>query len=158
MRPKLGAVDGWLSWLSSLVLFLMMVLTSVDVFMRYVMARPVPGAFEVGEILMALLIFAALPLVSLRDEHVTVEFAGKVIPPAVLPYVDLLVHLFIGLLIAAAGWLLWERAPRIRQYGDVTTVLRIPIWPLLYVMGTLLMATAAVHVAKALRAVRASDK
>ena len=149
------AVDYWLSWLSSLVLFVMMALTSVDVFMRYVVSRPVPGAFEVGEILMALLIFTALPLVSLRDEHVTVDFAGKLIPAAVLPYIDALVHVFIGLLIAASGWLLWERAPRIRQYGDVTTVLRIPIWPFLYVMGALLMATAAVHLAKALDAVRA---
>jgi TRAP-type transport system small permease protein len=126
-----------------------MLLTSVDVFMRYVVERPLPGAFEVGEILMAVLIFTALPLVSIRDEHVTVDFAGRLIPAWLLPWMDALVHLFIAAILAAAGWLLWQRAPRAAAYGDVTTVLRIPIWPLFYGMGALLGVTALVHVAKA---------
>lgn len=148
-------LDGTLSWLASAVLFVMMALTSADVFMRYVVARPVPGAFELGEILMALLIFSALPLVSLRDEHVTVDFAGKLIPGRALRWVDAGVQLFIAALMACAGWLLWERAPRVAQYGDVTTVLRVPIWPLLYVMGALMLITAGVHVVKALARLRA---
>lgn len=155
MRPKLSSrLDDALSWGSSLVLLVMMALTSADVFMRYVVARPIPGAFELSEILMALLIFSALPLVSLRDEHVTVDFAGNLIPAAVLPYLTMLVHLLLAALIAAASGLLWQRAPRVQAYGDVTTVLRIPIWPLVYLMSVLLMVTAAVHVGKAVRALK----
>jgi TRAP-type C4-dicarboxylate transport system permease small subunit len=155
MQSKMQVVEETLSWLSSAVLFGMMALTSADVFMRYVVARPIPGAFEVGEILMAVLIFTALPLVSFRDEHVTVDFAGKLIPLHILPWMDALVHLFMAGLMLAAGWLLWERAPRVAQYGDVTTVLRIPIWPILYAMGALLGVTALVHIVKAFLRVRA---
>lgn len=151
MGEKSGILEEALSWLSASVIFVMMALTSVDVFMRYVVSRPVPGAFEVSEILMALLVFSALPLVSLRNEHVTVEFAEKLIPPRLAPYVDALVQLFIAALMFSAGWLLWQRAPRVQQYGDATTALEIPIWPLLYVMGTLLIVTGAVHVYKAIR-------
>jgi TRAP-type C4-dicarboxylate transport system permease small subunit len=152
MRPNLRRFDEALSWLSSAVLFAMMLLTSVDVFMRYVVSRPVPGAFEVSELFMALLIFTALPLVSLRDEHITVEFAGKLIPARVLPYVDAVVHLCIAFLLAAAGWLVWLRALRMQQYGDATTILSIPVWPLVYGMAALLVVTGAVHVAKAVEA------
>jgi TRAP-type transport system small permease protein len=154
MQSRMQMFEEMLSWLSCVVLFGMMILTSVDVFMRYVVARPIPGAFEVGEILMAVLIFTALPLVSLRDEHVTVDFAGRLIPARALPWIDAIVHLFIAGLILSAGWLLWRRAPRVAEYGDVTTVLRIPIWPLLYAMGALLALTALVHVLKAIGRIR----
>ena len=142
-------LDDALSWISSTVLFAVMLLTSIDVFMRYVVGKPIPGAFEVGEILMAVLIFSALPLVSRRDEHVCVEFANMLVPHRLLPLLDVLVHVACALLMLAAGWLMWLRAPRVAQYGDVTTVLNLKIWPILYFMASLLFLTALVHVAKA---------
>ena len=150
----MAVFDDALSWLSSAVLFAMMMLTAVDVFMRYVVSRPVPGAFEISELLMGLLIFSALPLVSLRDEHITVEFAGKMIPARLLPYIDAIVHVCIASLLAAAGRLVWLRGMRMQQYGDATTMLAIPVWPLVYAMAGLLAVTAAVHLAKAIHSVR----
>ncbi len=63
-----------------LVLFAMMVLTCVDVVGRYFLSRPIFGAFEITEMLLAALIFAGLPLVTLRNEHVTVDVLDPITP------------------------------------------------------------------------------
>ncbi|MBT3768727.1 MAG: TRAP transporter small permease, partial [Acidiferrobacteraceae bacterium] len=59
--------------LAALVLFLMMLLTFVDVIGRYLLNAPVTGSFEIIELMVAALVFCALPLVTAREEHVTVD-------------------------------------------------------------------------------------
>ena len=51
---------------AALVLFCLMVLTCIDVVGRYFFSMPVTGGFEMTEILLASLIFAGLPLVTLE--------------------------------------------------------------------------------------------
>ena len=51
-------------------LFAIMALTFFDVIGRKIVSQSIPGAFEITELLMVAVIFAALPLVSERGEHV----------------------------------------------------------------------------------------
>ena len=55
------------------VLFVMMMLTAVDVVGRYVLNRPVAGGFEITEMMLAALIYCGLPLVSQRREHIVID-------------------------------------------------------------------------------------
>ena len=66
---KANSADRVVHWATRLLglgaavlLFAMMVLTFVDVWGRYFFNSPVPGGFEVTELMMAALIFAGLPL------------------------------------------------------------------------------------------------
>ena len=58
----------------------MMPLTCVDVIGRYFFVAPIFGAFELTEMMLAALIFAGLPLVTLRNEHVTVDVLDPITP------------------------------------------------------------------------------
>ena len=73
LAPPLGV-------LAALVLFCLMALTCADVIGRYFFGTPVYGAFEMTEMLLAALIFAGLPLVTLRNDHVTVDLLDPVVP------------------------------------------------------------------------------
>ena len=64
---------------ASLILLAMMLLTFVDVVARYVVNRPVRGAFEVTELMLLVLIFAGLPLVSFTDEHALMDFIDRLL-------------------------------------------------------------------------------
>ena len=66
---------------ASLILLAMMLLTFVDVVARYVVNRPVRGAFEVTELMLLVLIFAGLPLVSFTDEHALMDFIDRLLGP-----------------------------------------------------------------------------
>ena len=65
-----------------MLLFGLMVLTTVDVIGRYIFNWPLRGAFEITELLLLTLIFAGLPLVSRADEHVTLDFIDTAARPS----------------------------------------------------------------------------
>ena len=71
--PLLGYVAG-------ILLFCLMTLTCVDVIGRYFFNTPVTGGFELTEMMLAALIFFGLPLVTIRNEHVTVDLLDPVTP------------------------------------------------------------------------------
>lgn len=149
---RLGAVlDAGLSWIAGVILFVMMILTSVDVFTRYVLNSPIRGAFEISEILMAVLIFAGLPLVSRKDEHVTIEFGQGLIPRFLRPFMNAMVHLACSAMMFGAAWLMWLKAQRVGQYGDNTATLKIELAPFVYLMCMLILITALIHLVKAFR-------
>ena len=50
------------------------VITVVDVGGRYLFNKPLLGAIEMSEVLMAFLSFGALALAELRNSHITVDF------------------------------------------------------------------------------------
>ena len=54
---------------AALALVGMVLLTCVDVIGRYVLNRPLTGAFELSEMTMGALVFASLPLVTLRRQR-----------------------------------------------------------------------------------------
>jgi TRAP-type C4-dicarboxylate transport system permease small subunit len=76
------ALERALSWLSALPVALIVTLTFADVLGRYLLSSPVRGSMEIIEFAMALVVFTALPLVTLQRGHVSVSlidnlFTGK---------------------------------------------------------------------------------
>jgi TRAP-type C4-dicarboxylate transport system permease small subunit len=59
-------------WFGAILLAVMMVLTCADVFMRYVLLRPILGSNEMTEFLLGGVVFAGLALVTGRREHIVV--------------------------------------------------------------------------------------
>ena len=60
-------IDAVLGMAASAILFVLMLVTFVDVVSRYLFNWPLRGAFEVTELMLLVLIFAGLPLVSHAD-------------------------------------------------------------------------------------------
>jgi TRAP-type C4-dicarboxylate transport system permease small subunit len=133
---------------AGLVLFSMMALTFVDVICRYLFNRSVPGSFEITEIMMAVLIFAGLPLVSRRDEHVSVDLIDHWLGPRVRAVQRKVIELANGLLLLGLAYLMWRKAEQIAGYGDTTTVLLIRLAPYVYVISVFLVITALIHLVR----------
>lgn len=127
-----------LSVLVAVMLLLMMILAIGDVVGRYLFNSPLKGASEVIELMLGTVVFSALPLVTLRQEHVTIDlltgaFRGKA---------EVSQRALIELLAAACYFVLaynmWFHAEFMRQSNDITHVLRIPIFPVPYAMSMVL--------------------
>ena len=102
-----------LRYLIAAVAFSMMGLIFVDVFMRYLFSAPLPGAFEVTQFLLAILVFLSLPIVVWADENISVAlftgfFRGRV------------AHVLrAGVLIVNIAGLCLLGALIFRQYGSL---------------------------------------
>ena len=83
--------------LAAVALFGIMWLTLLDVAGRKAISTSVPGSLELTEMLMVLVIFAGLPLVSLRGEHVVFDSLDPWVP-AVLRRLQ---HAAVDLLVLA---------------------------------------------------------
>jgi TRAP-type C4-dicarboxylate transport system permease small subunit len=141
-------IDAVLGIASSVLLFGMMLLTFADVLGRYLFNRPIRGAFEVTELTLLVLIFAGLPLVSRADEHVTMDFIDRLLPPAALGALIRLVHAACAAIMFFLTWQVWIKAGRISGYGDTTDVLRISVGPFVYFMDAMIALTGLVHLYK----------
>jgi TRAP-type C4-dicarboxylate transport system permease small subunit len=131
--------------LAALALFAIMMLTFVDVGGRKLFDTSLPGALELTELLMVAVIFAALPLVSLRGEHVTFDSLDILLPADVRRVQQALVDLVVAAMLVFLAWLMWDHAGKMAEYGDVTNRLRIPLYPFVYAMSAMCALSALVH-------------
>lgn len=143
-----------LGGLAALILFLMMTLTFVDVIGRYFFNHPIPGGFEITEIMMATLIFLGLPLVSVEGGHITVDLLDSFIPAAIKRVQSKVVNLLSALVIFVISWQLWIKANGVAEYGDSTAILKVPLAPLVYFMSLMAGFTAILLVAISVTALK----
>jgi len=151
MRQRLDTVLYWTcGLLAAAALFAIMWLTLADVTGRKFMNSSLPGGLEMTEILMVCVIFAGLPLVSWRGEHVVFDTFDRFTPPWLRQVQLRGVHL---LCVATFGWLAWlmvGKAQRFASYGETTSYLLLPLHPVGYGMAVLLAVTALVHLSLAI--------
>jgi TRAP-type C4-dicarboxylate transport system permease small subunit len=133
---------------ASAILLAMMLLTFVDVVARYLFNFPLRGGFEITELMLLVLIFAGLPLVSHADEHVTMDFIDRMLPPDATRVLVRVVHAVCAAVMFFITWQVWIKAGKIAGYGDTTDVLKILVGPFVYFMAVMIALTGAVHVFK----------
>ena len=140
LEPLLGAIAG-------VLLFGMMTLTFIDVVLRYLFNAPLRGSFEITELMLVVLIFAALPLVSRREEHVVMDFMDRFLALKVYRALRALEHVVSAAVMTGMGCLLWQKAAKLAAYGDTSAVLRIELAPFVYAIALLIFVTALIHLA-----------
>jgi len=127
---RIGAWAGWfLGSVAALDLMAMMVLTFLDVSGRKLFASPIYGAYEVTEFMMGLLIFSALPLVTAREGHVTIDIMDHFVPTAAMKTQRVVVSLLSAVVLGIIAWRLWIMSGSHLRTNEVTMTLHIPHGP-----------------------------
>lgn len=151
MRSK---IDTFLYWscgvLAAVALFGIMCLTVVDVTGRKFFNHSLPGGLEMTEMLMVCVIFAALPLVSWHGEHVVFDTFDKITPPWLRELQLRAVHVLCFATFCWLGWLMVGKGQRFASYGETTSYLQVPLYPVAYIMAILLGVTGLAHLALAI--------
>ncbi len=142
MNKLLETVCGLLS---GAALFAIMALTFFDVGGRKLMSQSIPGSFELTELLMVVVIFGAIPLVSMRGEHVVFDSLDSHLPAGVRRAQGIIVHALIGTALLALGYLMFKTGQQFAINGDNTAQLKIDKAPFIYGMGLLSAITGLVH-------------
>lgn len=150
MNPPGGSgarrwLETVLGLVSATVLFLMMMITTVDVIGRYVFNTPLTGGFEVTELMLAALIYCGLPMVSQRREHIVIDTFDPWMSARVKRGFDIMAEIVCSLILGGIGYLIFLRAARVAEYGDTTSVLKWPLAPVAYLMGTMILVACLIH-------------
>ncbi len=115
----------------------MMVLTCVDVFLRYAFNNPFYGTVEVTQYLLALLVFAGLALITRDRSHIVVSL----FEPFMLRHLPRLYALLFSICnlvgIAVIAWLLIKSGIELLRLDQRSLVLELPQGWLLIILGVL---------------------
>ena len=137
-----------LEYLAALALTALILVTVLDVFGRYVLNSPLPGAFEYVRALMAFVTFAALPLVSSRNEHLRAGILDHMISSRMNALREPVVQMVSTVVLSGIAWRLWAESRAKWVSKDVLSGIDLPLWiPIVFMM---VMCTVAVLVTLAL--------
>ena len=136
---------------ASVAIFALMVLTFCDVVLRSAFNAPIEAATELTRITMAIVVFSALPIVSARDEHITVDLADPIFRRFRLERLrDGLVALACGIMLIWPALRASDLAARDKSYGDVTEYLALPTYVFEYFIAIMSLVTAVVLILRGL--------
>lgn len=137
LQNTLGVAAG-------LLLFCLIAVTCVDVVGRYFFASPLSGAFEITEIVLAALVFMALPLTTERREHIEVDLLNMATGPRMQRYLSAFAGLFSAALLMTLAWRLASHAASAFEDGAVTNALSIPLAPFGFLVAFSCMVSACI--------------
>ena len=137
--------------LAAAALFAIMALTFFDVGGRKLLSNSIPGSLELTELLMVVVIFAALPLVSLRGEHVVFDSLDGYLPAGLRRIQRALMQLVCAAVLLGLGWLMWQTGGQFLETGETTAQLKILKAPFMYGMAVLCGVAGLIHLGLAVR-------
>lgn len=130
-----------------IVLFVLMLLTVVDVAGRK-LNFPIRGGVEMAEILLAMLIFAGLPLVSEARQHIVIDTLEGFMSRMVKRVLDAIANATCAITMFAMAWMFYaKRVTRVAEAGDTTSVLKIELTPVAYFLLVMIVMTGVIHIA-----------
>lgn len=123
--------------LAALLLFVMMIVTCADVTGRYFLNAPLPGAFEITEILLGLIIYAILPLVTISGDQIAVDMFDRFIPPQIRLVQNFIILVIQTVMLSLIAWALASKSLTLIRTNLVTDVIRLPMGYVALLMAVL---------------------
>ena len=136
---RLGALVG------GVLMFCLVCITFIDVIGRQI-GHPLSFAFEFTQVTVGMMFYLTLPLVTLRREHIVVDF----LPFREGSVADLASEIFASLvsvgILAMVTLQLWQQGNTLQTYNTVMMFTRMPVAPFVYFMSVMAAVTTLVLV------------
>ena len=141
---------------SAVVLFALMAMTCADVIGRELLGAPLDGATELTQLMLGLIVFAILPSVCIREEHVSVDLLDIWYPERLVPLRQAVLNAIMAVALAFVAWRVWIIADLTAEYGDATEFLEIKLAPITYFIAALSACGAVAFAFNVVRYARGS--
>jgi TRAP-type transport system small permease protein len=142
---------GVVELLGGLALLALMGLTVSDALLRSLANRPILGAGDLIQVLLALVVAASLPLCVLAGRAIAIESLVRLLPAGPGEAVRRLAHLIAAGALAVLAWRCWINAGEAAMFGETTMLRRIPYGPFYAALAVASGLSAAIFAAFALR-------
>lgn len=146
IKKIVGAICEIAARIGMLAIFILLVLTVSDVAGRFIFNKPIAGTFEITKILFALSVFFSFPVSQYKGENLGITLLYDKFPIRVRGILDLFSSLISMVLFSIAFWQTLKYAARMKAAHSITSVLRWPMHPWIYIaaVGLLVLVIALV--------------
>lgn len=136
--PLVRVVDK-LSWI---MLFAMMAMTATDLFLRNFTNSSILGSVELTELMMVIVVFCSIAQCEVDDGHIRIGLIMDKFSPGARNLADIFTQALCTAVFTLMSVSIYHHAGNMKQYGEVTMDLHIPLYPFVYIacFGCVLMA------------------
>lgn len=134
----------------ALFLLAMVALTFADVIGRRLVGKPIYGSNDITEHLMALVVFAGLPLVTAAGAHLTIDLFDKLVSKPWMAWWRVGISVLVTVVLAVIAWLFVKHGLNASRISEVSQALRVPRAPLYFFMALSCTLTALAALAVAI--------
>lgn len=136
--------------IANILLVLMMTLITFDVLGRNLINHPFKGSYELTELGSALLVFFALAITHLREDHITIDFLLDRFSEKSRNLVNGLIECLIAVVLFFMSVEIYDNATRAMERHSTTTDLAIPIHPFQFLIAFTLLVFMLTAMLKAM--------
>ena len=148
MIRALEGVIAVVEMVAGLLLAAVTVLIVVSAIGRYLLAWPVPDAFDLSRLMIGAAIMWGFASLGYRGSHIKVELFAEMMPPGARRLVDLFAWTMLLVFVVLLAWKMLERVESAAASNESTFDLRMPVWPLMAVIWAGAAATIATVIAR----------
>lgn len=159
---KLNRAYGRFLYLCGLIsgtaCFVMMLLVTLNVAGRYFFNSPIPGAFEITESVLTLMVFFAFALTQHNGGNLRVSVLTQNLSPPVRRGLSALMRALGALLFGVAAYVTWDFAMESFEVNEQEwSAIQFPIWPVKFIVFAGLVLLAIQYVLDTLRVLGGED-
>jgi TRAP-type C4-dicarboxylate transport system permease small subunit len=96
---------------------------------RYVLAAPIPDAFDIARLMLGVAMLWGFASVGYRGAHIKVDLVAELLPTRARVWLDLFAALVLLLFTVLLAWMLLGRVESAFASNESTFDLRLPVWP-----------------------------
>lgn len=122
------AVTKWTAFSGGVVFTALVVMSVVSIVGRKIASAPVPGDVEVLQLCAAFASATFFAYTHLMHGDVKVDFFTSRLAPGKRAFLDAAGSLLVGLFGALIAWRAWAGAMAVREAGETSAVLALPVW------------------------------
>src|SRR5262245_42182052 len=133
-RERLVMLARWVQrsqlWLAAGALVILMMVTVLDVLMRYLFNRPIRASLETVEVMLLVFVFNGMAAAFFGRRHIVIDLLDGVLGPRITHVLIRVADLLSVLCLLLLPWAMLLPASQAYQYGDTKMELPVPIFVL----------------------------
>ena len=124
-----------ISILSMIAAVAMMLIVTADVFMRRALNQPIFGAYEIGKVLLVIVVFCGVAYVMSVKGHVVVDTLVRLYPKKLRTVVNGIAYFLSLLIVALISWQSAVYGLDMVRVGETSVLLRILVSPFIFIVA-----------------------
>ena len=124
-------MDGFIATIELIAAFFVG-LVAIDIFLTVVLryfSVNLPDSYDLGQLLLGILIFWGIAATSYRGTHITVDLVWSAASPRYQRWIDVFATLVLLFVVATQTYTLMDKVVDTYQANILTFELRLPTWP-----------------------------
>ena len=123
-----GFIDA-IEWIAAMFVGCVVALTFFGVLLRYFFATSIPDGYDLGRMLLGILIFWGIAATSYRGAHITVDLIWSSANSNWKRYIDIFATLVLLFVVTVQTYTLLDKVIDTYRSNVLTYDLRLPTWP-----------------------------